>query len=136
MDYAVSCPVVMAVFLAGPVFPFGFEMGFFAVESEAAKLNDPGTDEANVLICFQTFFLFVSEIFFFIIIILPRDSVFATWKDYQLLFVMSSRPITTPGILYSSEPVLRLRRYVVLTVRLDILARRRRFALGLTFPIT
>lgn len=26
----------------GPVFPFGFEMGFFAVESEAAKLSDPG----------------------------------------------------------------------------------------------
>ncbi|CAN0257367.1 unnamed protein product, partial [Ectocarpus sp. 12 AP-2014] len=25
----------------GPVFPFGFEMGFFAVESEGAKLNDP-----------------------------------------------------------------------------------------------
>lgn len=27
---------------AGPVFPFGFEMGFFAVESETSKLNDPG----------------------------------------------------------------------------------------------
>lgn len=26
----------------GPVFPYGFEMGFFAVESEAAKLSDPG----------------------------------------------------------------------------------------------
>lgn len=26
----------------GPVFPFGFEMGFFAVESEGAKLSDPG----------------------------------------------------------------------------------------------
>lgn len=26
----------------GPVFPYGFEMGFFAVESEAAKFSDPG----------------------------------------------------------------------------------------------
>ena len=25
------------------MYPFGFEMGFFAVESEGAKLNDPGT---------------------------------------------------------------------------------------------
>lgn len=29
-------------FCTGPVFPFGFEMGFFAVESETSKLNDPG----------------------------------------------------------------------------------------------
>lgn len=34
--------VLLLRFETGPVFPFGFEMGFFAVESEAAKLNDPG----------------------------------------------------------------------------------------------
>ena len=38
--------------VTGPVFPFGFEMGFFAVESEGAKLNDPG--ELNMSMSMNT----------------------------------------------------------------------------------